>query len=329
MASIRKYRGRFQVQIRRKGFQSENKTFDKVQDAKLWAFKRELAIKSGHRSPVRGKTFIDALDRYALEVTPKKKSMNNEIKRIGRLKRTGFSFLPLEDLTSDHLQQWIDSEVKRVLPSSVNRDLSLISAVLIFAIKRWNWLEKNHLLGVDKPKDPPHRVRRISEDEIQTILAALDYVENEGVTTQRQHIAAGFLLALETAMRQGAIWKLKWSDVDLDRAFVTLYETKNHDSRDVPLSKRAIELLEKLMPDSPQGRVIKFNQDSCSTIFRRVVNQCGITDMTFHDSRHEATTRLAKKLDVASLCKVIGHRDLRSMMIYYNPTATELAKRLD
>ena len=60
-------------------------------------------------------------------------------------------------------------------------------------------------------------MRRISEDEIQTILAALDYVENERVTTQRQHIAEAFC----------SPWKLKWPDVNLDRAFVTHHETRN------------------------------------------------------------------------------------------------------
>lgn len=52
-------------------------------------------------------------------------------------------------------------------------------------------------------------------------------------------------------------------------------------------------------------------------------------DLTFHDARHEACTRLARKLEVLDLARMIGHRDPRSLMIYYNPTASEIAERLD
>ncbi len=52
-------------------------------------------------------------------------------------------------------------------------------------------------------------------------------------------------------------------------------------------------------------------------------------DLNFHDSRHEATTRLSRKLNVLALAKMIGHRDVQSLMIYYDETAAELAARLD
>lgn len=53
-----------------------------------------------------------------------------------------------------------------------------------------------------------------------------------------------------------------------------------------------------------------------------------VDGLTFHDLRHSAITRLAKKLDVLALAKMVGHRDLRQLMIYYNPSAEELAGRL-
>ena len=48
------------------------------------------------------------------------------------------------------------------------------------------------------------------------------------------------------------------------------------------------------------------------------------------DLRREATTRLAKKLDVLTLAKVTGHRDLRVLSrVYYAPDMGEVAERLD
>ena len=60
-----------------------------------------------------------------------------------------------------------------------------------------------------------------------------------------------------------------------------------------------------------------------------VSNRLGITDLNFHDTRHEATTRLAKKLPIQDLAKVTGHKDLKMLMRYYNPTVQELAQRLN
>lgn len=109
--------------------------------------------------------------------------------------------------------------------------------------------------------------------------------------------------------------------------FVHLPDTKNGTKRDVALSARAVELLQKLNP-AEAGRVFKGNKDSSDPIFRRAVKMAGINDLTFHDSRHTAITRLARKLDVLDLARMVGHRDPRSLMTYYNATAEDIAKRL-
>lgn len=57
--------------------------------------------------------------------------------------------------------------------------------------------------------------------------------------------------------------------------------------------------------------------------------RCLIDDLTFHDTRHEAITKLAKKLQVLDLARMVGHRDLRMLQIYYNKTAADMADRLD
>ena len=63
-------------------------------------------------------------------------------------------------------------------------------------------------------------------------------------------------------------------------------------------------------------------------LFRRAKQAAGIADLHWHDLRHEAATRLARKLDVLDLARMTGHRDPKSLLTYYNPTAAEIAKRL-
>jgi integrase len=68
---------------------------------------------------------------------------------------------------------------------------------------------------------------------------------------------------------------------------------------------------------------------SLDALFRKARANSLIEGMTFHDTRHEAITRLAKKLNVLELARMVGHRDLRMLQIYYNETASQLAERLD
>lgn len=305
---------------------SRSKTFDTKVEARSWANDTEHLMRN-NAGLAQGKTLGDAFIKYAQEIAPIKKGARWEVIRLAKLGRDDIAFIPLLHLTTLDLELWRDRSLVTLKSSSVNRELNIISSVIEVARKQWRWIGVNPLKELDRPKDPPHRDRRISDDEIQRICDALLYDENEPVTTQRQHIAVAFLLAIETAMRQGELFTLDWQDVHLDQLFVHLKDTKNGTKRDVPLSSRAKVLVEKLRPASA-GNMIDFNQRSCGQIFRRAVRLCGIEDLTFHDTRHEALTRLARRLDLLDLARMVGHRDPRSLMIYYNATATEIAGRL-
>ena len=68
---------------------------------------------------------------------------------------------------------------------------------------------------------------------------------------------------------------------------------------------------------------------TASSLFKKACKKAGVENLRFHDTRHEGLTRLAQKIGVLDLARVVGHRDTRSLMVYYNPTATEIADRLD
>lgn len=122
-------------------------------------------------------------------------------------------------------------------------------------------------------------------------------------------------------MRLGEICAIRPNDVK--GRFVRLGRTKNEDRRDVPLSLEAVRLLRLV-----ENR-FTVNAQVASQLFSRATKRAKIVDLTFHDSRHEACTRLARKLDILDLARMLGHRDLRSLRTYYNATADEIAMRLD
>jgi integrase len=53
-----------------------------------------------------------------------------------------------------------------------------------------------------------------------------------------------------------------------------------------------------------------------------------LANLHFHDLRHEATSRLAEKLQMHELMKVTGHKGTAMLARYYHPRAEDLAKKL-
>jgi len=270
-----------------------------------WAAETEQSLSSDIL--VLGKTLGEIFERYRDEITPNKKSWRTEHNRLNKFMRHSLAIVPLLDIKQTYFYEWIEDALKTLKSSSVNRDLNLLSSVFEQG-KRWNWTDTNPIRGIKRPKNPQPRDRRISDEEIKRILDALLF-DGETVTEQRHEIAIAFLLALETAMRQGEIWKLTWDDVYLNKSFVRLNETKNGTKRDVALSTEAVRLLNLLNSDT--AKVFTSNQKSSATIFRCCLKLAGIKALTFHDTRHEALTRLARKLDVLDLARMVGHRDPR------------------
>lgn len=103
-----------------------------------------------------------------------------------------------------------------------------------------------------------------------------------------------------------------------------LPKTKNGDARAVPLSARAVELLRLL----PGRRPFTISSASLDTLFRKARDRAGVADLHFHDSRGEAITRLARKLDLMELCDMIGHRDPKSLLFYYKASPERTAAKL-
>jgi integrase len=130
-----------------------------------------------------------------------------------------------------------------------------------------------------------------------------------------------FLLSIETGMRMGELISLRWDGVA--EKSVTLLDTKNGDKRHVPLSQKAREIIARRKDIDPVS-VFTLNSFVVSQTFRRAT----INGAHFHDARSEAVTRLSKKLDVMALAKMIGHRDLRSLMFYYSEKPEDIADKL-
>jgi len=308
------------------GGQRKSKTFDTKRLAQAWV--AEMVTKDTGVALLNS-TLADLSARYEREVSEAKKGARWEMIRLEMYEREYPKLFArkLSSIQREDIEQLIDDRLKQVKPSTVNRDLNLI-ANLFTQARRWRMMTHNPMADIKRPKDPPPRDRRISQEEIDRLLVALDHVDGAQPRTQRQKVATAFLIALETAMRQGEICKVTWDDVHLDERYVFLPHTitKTGVQRNVPLSKEAVRLIGTLPKEKEE--MLGVSAGVVSTMFRRAVADSAIDNLTFHDSRHEATTRLAQKLPVLDLARVTGHRDIKQLMTYYNKDARELADLL-
>lgn len=323
MATITKLpSGRWRAQVRRAG-RSLSSSHATKKAAKAWATQMEAEIESGRYGQSSSRLFSEALIRYRDEVSVAKKGGRWETTRINALLRHSLAGVPLNRLSASHIADWRDGRIETVSGATVNRELNLISAVLTRARREWGWIAINPVADIKRPCGGRPRDRRVSDSEQAAIVDALGF-GGAIVNTKSAELAVAFMLAIETAMRQGEILGLTWDRVE--ERYVTLVDTKNGDKRQVPLSIRARELLSMLPRDRAQCFSIR--SGSASSLFRKARIRAGLDDLHFHDSRHEALTRLAGKLSVLELARMVGHRDPRSLMIYYNATADELADKL-
>lgn len=323
MASYRKLKDKWLAEVRIKG-KYRSKTFNTKGEAKHWAEEEERKInKSG--DIIYGKTLGDAFLRYADEESPKKKGARWEIIRLKKLGRDEIANIQLVDLSTEDFEGMIKRMQEHGLSSaSIRRELQVISPVLTKG-RKWKWIEHYPLKDIEMPKKSQARDKIYTDEQIERVLLAFDYT-GEAIT-HRHRIAVAFLLAIETAMRQGEMWSLTWEHVHIDKRYVHLPDTKNGTSRNVPLSTKAVILLQSLIPGT--GKVFNFSQSSAGVIFKRALQLAGIEGMTWHDLRHTAITRLARKIDMLTLARMSGHKDPRQLMIYYNPTAHDIAQMLD
>lgn len=353
MATIRKRgEGQWEAQIRRKGFPHIQRTFESRVDAEDWATITESEMVRGvfiDRSEAEATTLDEALERYEREVTERKDGAAQERHRIRAWRADPLARRSLASLRGADFSTWRDKRLKSVSPSTVQKDLAVISHLFTTAAKEWGLAVANPIASIKIPHEDNSRSRRLEGDEETRILRELEPVQGRS-----PWMIPLVQLAIETAARQSELLALEWVDVDLERAVARIRgkersdgkrRTKNRDKfRDVPLSSRARAILRD-MPRSIGGRVFPVSSQVVRNAFIQAVKRARaaylkecekngtkpgniMQDLHFHDLRHEATSRLAEKLALHELMKVTGHSSTRMLARYYHPRAEDLARKL-
>lgn len=326
MATFRK-RGpyQWQAQVRKKGQPLQTKTFETRAQAEQWSRAIEVEMDKGvfvSRAEAESTTLKELLERYLVEVTPLKKGAAAETNRLRVFMKLPLARRFVAGIRGVDIARARDERLQKVSSATVKRDLVLLGHVFEVARKEWGINVHNPVRDIKLPADGRPRNRRLQAGEEPRLLAAC-------LEARNSYLLPIVQLALETAMRQGELIRLCWEHINLDRRTAHLPDTKNGESRTVPLSTTAVEVLCAL-PQSVHGPVFPgTTTEAIKRAYIRAVRRAGIENLRFHDLRHEATTRLFEKgLNIMEVASITGHKDLRMLRRYTHLKAEDLARKL-
>jgi|TARA_B110000879_G_scaffold179768_1_gene235921 integrase len=275
-------------------------------------------------SESRKRTLAEAIDKYADECLPK---LKDPIHRAHHLKwwRKRLGHTTLSSLNRADVVESRNVLKKSFSEATVNRYLASLSPVLSEAVKEWGWMQSNPCLKVRRYKEPDGRTRFLSDDERNRLLAACDKLP------KHPELKLIILIAITTGIRRGEIRGLCWKHVTFKRERLVIVDSKNGETRSVPLVGPAYEGMvawSKVRPlddnsyvfpgktDETKGQPLDF--DKCWQDARRLAD---IKDFRFHDLRHTAASYLAMNgAGLREIGDILGHKTLAMVKRYSHLT---------
>jgi integrase len=258
--------------------------------------------------------------------------------RVNALKRWPISKRTLAQIQGKDIAAFRDERVKSGCSvNTVRLDLAVISHLFEIARKEWGMEGlTNPVKAIRIPSPPSGRDRRLRPGELEKITDA----------SESSTLADVLRFAVETGMRRSELAGMTWDLVDLKKRTVTLPDTKNGEKRIVPLSTEACRILSDL-PGRLDGKVWGMEPDSITQAFIRALSRARkayeqecegkgtkpdpsyLADLTFHDIRHEATSRFFEKgLNPMQVAAITGHKTLQMLKRYTHLKAEDLAELL-
>lgn len=323
MSSIRRLKsGKWQVQIRASGLRPLARSFASKVSAQNWARQTETQISQGDLGAgldaLRKTTLASLIARYRDTVTVLKKSQLSETVLINSLLRHKFTGLSLAALSPGHFADYRDMRAQTVKASTINHDLAILNQIYRLARSEWSIPVINPLAGLRRPKADRARNRRLMPGELALLLQSAEKCRN-------RHIRPMVEFAIETAMRRSEILGMTRANIDYEKRTLHIPETKTGNPRTIPLTANAVAILAK--QDGP--RPFPMSVESFHMAWKRLIKRTGITDLHFHDLRHEAITRFFEMgLSVPEVAVISGHKDYRMLARYTHLRPEDVASKL-
>jgi integrase len=326
MATIRKHRDKWQVQVRRAGIRPMSKSFAVRKDALEWARHIERQA-DRHELPTDPKalqsvTLGDLVRRYRDTVSPTKKTAATETIVLNALLTRQICSKRLSELRTEDFAVYRDQRLKVIKPTSLKRELTPVRHLFEVARDEWGLpVKENPLdrLQLDAPDQ--RRERRLRPGEFEKLLDAAKACRNK-------FIPPVIRFAVATGMRRGEILAMRWTDLNREQRSLLIPETKNGHSRTIPLTSAALEVLNQ--ESEGKDRIFPTTANAFRLAWEKVKLRARIEDLHFHDLRHEAISSFFEKgLSTPEVALISGHKDMRMLFRFSHATRQNILRQLD
>lgn len=272
----------------------------------------------------------------------------------GTLARLRTAFAGLLDTRLDDITAWAVEKIRAERlkagrkPSTVNRDLVVLKSALSKA-EEWNHLAKHPLRKVKPARiDDIGRVRWLSSDEEERLYDALKareaaardarasaniwrrergYPELPALADQSfvDHLQPMVVLSLNTGMRRGEVFQLRWADVDLDRRQIKVrgVTAKSRRTRYIPMTSEAHGALSRWRRQQDEAAELVFPSEAgrpfsnVKKAWQALLTDAKISSFRWHDMRHHFASRLVSKgVDLNTVRELLGHADIEMTLRY-------------
>jgi integrase len=215
----------------------------------------------------------------------------------------------LRDVTLPHVREFIKALLaKDLAPKTIGNVILILKEIFKHAIQ-WGYLESNPVQYVELPRGEEKEMEVLTPEEVRRLLEA-----------QEEPLRTLLLTAVLTGMRQGELFGLQWSDVDLEGHRIHVRRSLWHGELGTPKSKgsrRAIDLpptLEdalKCLSARRRSEFVFCSRDGTPMDadnfrhreFPRALRRAGLRRIRFHDLRHTYASLLIAQVRIRSTSK--------------------------
>jgi len=294
-----------------------------LQEAVRKEFDAEYRIKRQREKTNFKELSVMYLENYA---KPNKKSWKDDQYRIEAHMNPFFKDDEIGSISPLQIEKYRVERLKGgVTKSTINRELTILKKMFNLAID-WNLAEQN----------PVAKVKLFSEKDTKKERILKDEEEAQLLPSCPKYLRPIIIVALNTGMRRGEILRLRWKQVDLERRFITVENTKSGKNRTIPVNDVLYQELARIKAQSGKSELVFPNPKTerpfieLKKSFKKACRAVGIHDLRFHDLRHTFATRLIEAgVDIVTVMELMGHFSVRITQRYTHPGQNQKRRAVD
>lgn len=230
-----------------------------------------------------------------------------------------FGDFKLAKIRTEDIDRWQSERMGKVSPGTVRKEMMRLKHLLNCAVK-WKYVKGSPAEGLQAITMPPGRVRYLTLEERHMLL-----------DRARPELRLCIEAALQTGARRGELCSLRWADVDMRTRMVSFPQTKNGETRSVPMTDTLYKLLQSLPRPLDQTALVlpALSADAVTIGFGRLAKALSLSNLKFHDLRHDvASTLTMAGVPQRSVMEILGHKDPRMTLRYQHLTPAHLREAM-